>query len=826
MPVDLSPAGRPSAYPRRMRFWPWACTWFVCNVLGPVIVLLAWPKGEPASGLKFWSWIVVAPNGLFLVLLGFARAGYEVLWYRAYWRNHHRDRWLAGKIRFAQRPLHVLGAGYCLPLGSKSLSEVLAEKRSILKAQAPRHGSGNRHHERWCGVAGAAALRAARAGGGRAAGPAEAARLPDARAYLRDWPCWRALRPAIPATVAIGASTMTAPWKKLQAEQENPFLKYFDGEMRYLREAGREFAQAHPDTARRVGMLYGEPEGPVRAVNEGFALLAARLRMKLDDGMPEVTDALLDNLYEHAARAIPSLSIIECMPMNRTVSTTAQIPAGAVVRSAPVGPGRVQCLYRTTQRVALLPLSIEDAVVAVRADGRTVIRLTFGLWLAEQREPADLSRIRLYLHGDRAPAAALYAALTHQVASIGLRLPSVRSGELQPLKVVRFEAAAFGPSTRLWPVTDAERDRQLDREQTLLEYFVFPQKFHFVDLCGFDASVLPVGEAQMTFEIELGGRIPGDHPVSRESFRLFCTPVINLFEVDAQPLRPADWHDKEHRVRVQPDVAGHVEPYDVLAVTAADQEDSARHAYQAFTSFRHRGWTLRYEEPERYFHTAIRFGERGRELWVGLEGQLWAGTYRNAGGDENRPDPDRYLTVRALANNGRLPRMALTEATITETVSGFTGIASVRNLSAPTLPLYPPRYFPGYDWRVLGHYTANGANELNRIVSEGAPVLREVLELYDWTADDGVTRRIDAIQDVRFVEQDVLDRGYMMRDIHMNVALDACAFDGPGDVVLFGDVLSYFVGRYACFHHSMRLVLNVDGKETRYPRTDFEGAPF
>lgn len=142
MPVDLSPAGRPSGYPPRMRFWPWAATWFVCNVFGPVFVLLAWPKGEPARGFEFWSWIVGAPNGVFLVLLGFSRAGYEVLWYRAYWRNHHRDRWLWEKIRFAQRPLHVVGAGYCLPLAGKSLAEALAGRQSLLKVQSARHGSG------------------------------------------------------------------------------------------------------------------------------------------------------------------------------------------------------------------------------------------------------------------------------------------------------------------------------------------------------------------------------------------------------------------------------------------------------------------------------------------------------------------------------------------------------------------------------------------------------------------------------------------------------------------------------------------------------------
>jgi type VI secretion system protein ImpG len=619
---------------------------------------------------------------------------------------------------------------------------------------------------------------------------------------------------------------MTAPWKHVALEHENPFLKYFDSEMRYLRAASAEFAKAQPDAARRMGMRYGEQGDSVRATFEGFALLMARLRMKLDDGNPEFTEALIDNLYEHAARAIPSLSIIECTPLGRGAASAAQIPAGAVVRSAPVGPDRVQCLYRTTQAVQLLPLSVEDADVAVRDGGRTAIRLTFRLWLGEQREATDLSRIRLYLHGARPAAAALYAALTRQVASIGLRLPSVRNGELQPLDGVRFEAAGFGPSTRLWPVTEPERDRMLDREQTLLEYFVFPQKFHFVDLYGFDASVLPAGESHMTFEIELDGRVPGDCSVSRESFRLFCTPVINLFEVDALPLRPTDWHDREHRVLVQPGVDDHIEPYDVLAVTAADPEDSARHAYQAFTSFRHRGWTLRYEKPERYFHSSKRFGVTGRELWLTLAGQLWEGFQREARHDKNRPPPDRHLTVRALANNGRLPRMALAEATITQTVSGFTGIASVRNLTAPTLPLYPPRHHPEYDWRVLGHFAAGAANELNMIGMAGASAFRAALELYDWSPGDGIERRIDAIDDVRLTEHQTVGKGHMRFEIRVHVGLDATAFDGHGDAMLFGDVLSRFVGRYASFHHAVRLVLSIDGSQTVYPLMEFEDAPF
>lgn len=619
---------------------------------------------------------------------------------------------------------------------------------------------------------------------------------------------------------------MTAPWKAFQQDGGNPFLRYFEAEMRYLREARSEFARKQPEAARRLGMQYGQEDDQVRAVYEGFAMLMARMRYKLDDAMPELTEETLDNLYEHMARAIPSLSIIECTPLNRWDMKTARIPAGAVVRSAPVGPDGVQCPFRTTQAVDLLPLSVEDAAVAVRADGRTVIRLAFGLWLGDQREHTDLSRIRLYLHGERPAAAALYAALTRQVASVGLRLPLVRDGALQPLDGMRFESAGFGPSTRLWPVTNDARNQQLDREQTLLEYFMFPQKFHFVDLCGFDSTVVPVGETQMTLEIELTGRMPGDQPVGPDNFRLFCTPVINLFEVDALPLEPADWHDTEHRVRVQAAEEDHVEPYVLLAVTAADPEGSAQHAYKAFTSFRHRGWMQRYEQPERYFHTATRYGELGRELWVTLAGQLWAGTFRDAEDDGDRLPPDRHVTVRALANNGSLPRLSLSEATITETVSGFTGIASVRNLTGPSLPQYPPRYFPGYETRVLGHYTANGKNEFNEMLGEGEPLLREVLELYDWTVDDAVSQRIDAIRTVRFSRRQVLQRGGVLRVVRIHVDLDAGAFAGPGDAMLFGDVLNHFLGRYAVLQCSIQLALTIYGQETVYPRTDFMGAPF
>lgn len=150
MPVDLSPAGRPNAYPRRSRLWPWwFFIWLGCNVFGATIALLLWPKDQPTGGAWFWFCVVGAPNSVFLILFGIERAGYEGLWYRAYFHNQHRSRWLAERLRAAQKPLQVLGIGYCLPLGGQSLSHVLAAGTRLPASRRPRTGSGLVGHTRF-----------------------------------------------------------------------------------------------------------------------------------------------------------------------------------------------------------------------------------------------------------------------------------------------------------------------------------------------------------------------------------------------------------------------------------------------------------------------------------------------------------------------------------------------------------------------------------------------------------------------------------------------------------------------------------------------------
>ncbi len=85
----------------------------------------------------------------------------------------------------------------------------------------------------------------------------------------------------------------------------------------------------------------------VERLLEGFAFLAARIHLKLEDDLPEISDALLSVVYPHYLRPIPSMSIVEFHldPEQGKLTTGLRIPRDSVLYSRPVGGA--PCKFRT-----------------------------------------------------------------------------------------------------------------------------------------------------------------------------------------------------------------------------------------------------------------------------------------------------------------------------------------------------------------------------------------------------------------------------------------------------------------------------------------------
>ncbi|MBK0002234.1 type VI secretion system baseplate subunit TssF [Erwinia sp. S38] len=558
-------------------------------------------------------------------------------------------------------------------------------------------------------------------------------------------------------------------------------LRYYDAEMRYLLEAGEEFARAHPDRAAMLNLDKAGARDPyVERLFEGFAFLMGRLRQKLDDDLPELTEGLVSLLWPHYLRTIPSMSVVEFTPEWREMKEIMIINQGFEIQSRPVGDKATRCRYTTTREIGLQPLALEQARLTTDAEGRSTISLRFACSGLADWSRIDLSRIPLYFNADAPLACAMHEAFTMNVARMWLRLPG--DIDRRPL-AGHFTALGFAEDDRLWP----KGNSSFSGYQLLLEYFTFREKFMFTGLCGLESVEFPPSLPWFEIDVVLAERWEHDFTFSTKHLRLNCVPVINLFPLESDPLT-LDSLRTEYLLRPMRVQDGHTEIYSVDSVMSA-----SRQVYVPFSSFRHKGGMMRHDAPEYYYHTRVRRGPSGlHSTWLILGGEAF---------DRHTVPENESLSLTLTGTNGQLPRRAL-QSTLLDTVMKSTSVSiGVRNLCAPTLPCYPPDR-DRFHWRVLSHL---GSGFLSMM--DNAEVLRGTLALYEWTDSEMNRRRLEAIIDVRHGETERFEQGYLLRGVQIEVTLDSNGFAGKGDICLFGEMLSRFFALYTDIYLFNRLII-------------------
>jgi type VI secretion system protein ImpG len=574
-------------------------------------------------------------------------------------------------------------------------------------------------------------------------------------------------------------------------------LRYYEAEMRYLREAGKEFARAHPDRAAMLNLdKHGARDPYVERLFECFAFLMGRMREKLDDDLPELTEGLVSLLWPHYMRTIPSLSVVAFTPQWQTLRQAETLPAEFGVLSRPIGPHKTACQYRTTRDLILQPLNLADARLHTETNGRSTIRLRFDCPAKVDWTKAGIDKLAFYLNADSPVASALHLALTRKVHAMYSRHAGTHTernafdGWCKPM--------GFDDTDRLWP----KGESAFSGYQLLLEYFSFRQKFMFLELRGLDTIGLDADSTWFEIDIVLSETWSADLPFETENFKLHCAPVINLFSLEADPLtlNPLETEYLLRPLRLQD---GHTEIYSVDDIHGALKNGKSQ--YVPFTSFRHRGGMMRHDAPERYFHTRVKRGASGmHDTWIILGGRSFD--------IDKLAEKSESLSIRITGTNGQLPRKALESTLLDRVVKAGKVPVSVMNLTAPTLPLYPPAA-DRFHWRVMSHL---GSNFLSMM--DNPEVLRGTLALYDWTDDEMNRRRLEAIVAVKHSLIRRFERGFMLRGVDIEITLNADNFSGEGDVNLFGEMLHRFFSLYADIHlfNQLTLVLQPTGKRLQW----------
>lgn len=573
----------------------------------------------------------------------------------------------------------------------------------------------------------------------------------------------------------------------------------FSEELRYLRELGREFAEDDPQLAPFLGDQAWDP-GAAHLL-EGFAFLTAKLALKIEDDLPQLTHPLLQQIYPNYLRPLPSLTQVRFDPVVHALSGTQTIAKGTQLFSCPVDG--VRCTFRTCTDVTIYPLQMSAASVSQSVQ-KSVLNIELQALSDQPLSEMNGDRLDFYLGGGDLNALTLYQWLAQHLDKIVLCFDEQRLA--LPPDALGFPG--FEPHDALLPGLG----QQLEGYRLLQEYFYFPQRFHGFSVAGLRRLWPQATVKQIRLELHFSTPLPAIVQVNPETLCLYCTPAINLFEHPAEPIQ-LDGEALQEPVQPR---GPHAQAYEIFSI----DQVSARRRNPQTPANKYRIDFAPYESLQHQVETT---GQRTARYYSHtIEPELLKDRAKHSL-RLIHADQSPYLGEREVLNigltctNGDLPGQLQVGdlSLVTQTTPSF---ATYRNLTRPTRA-YPPMLDGQTQWALISNLA------LNNLSLSSPAALKAVLQVYDFIAAHDLPhrratqRRLEGIRQVGSAPVDWLIKGRPVRGSRTTLNMDPAAFSSAGDLHLFGSVLSHFMALYASTNafHQLEFVNAIDGTSFIWP---------
>lgn len=573
-------------------------------------------------------------------------------------------------------------------------------------------------------------------------------------------------------------------------------LDYYKRELAYLRGQGADFARSYPKIAHALELGPGESTDPhIERLIESVAFLSARVHLDLDNEFPQIATALLESLYPSLVSPVPSMSIAHF----QVDPTQGKITSGKeFARHTPLyarADNGLHCRFRTAYPVTLWPLEIADAGFTTAdaydflgGDPRigSVLRLRLNCLGGAKFSELDVSSLRLHLHGEWMEVLPVYEMLVS-----GLRGVFVVGGDGKQRRLPEgsLKEVGFGADEDVLP-----RPPHAHPAYGLLqEYFAFPRKFLFFDLLNLGASRGNYNSIEVLFL--LGDTRPRGISVSRETFKLGCTPIVNLFRKTSEPLRV---DNRRYEYRLVPDwrEESTTEIHSILSVTSSDQESQRTQPVEPFYAFDH---SARDEDTGPYWLARRADSHRpdvpGTDMWM---------SFLDLTFNPVRP-ASPVVFANTLCTNRRLAEQIPVGATLVPELAAASSRISC--LYEPTLQVMPS-LAGRVQWRLISLLTLNHVSLLDPVA--GLKALREMLSLYNLTDATQANEQIQGITSMNC--RSVVGRigreawrGFC-RGFEIELEFEESAYVG-GSPLLLAAVLNRFFAQYTSVNSFTRLVV-------------------
>lgn len=585
-------------------------------------------------------------------------------------------------------------------------------------------------------------------------------------------------------------------------------LPYYNNELQYLRNMAEEFSKLYPSVAgnlRASGDAFDDPH--VSRLMEAVAFLNARTACKLDDEFPELIDTLLNIIYPHYLSPFPSFSIIQLSP-GKDMAEPYHVPRHTELETEIFE--EKTCQFRTCYAQTIYPFDVVDAKIVAQpflAPANSSLENVQSLLQIDLRcTKEDISfssvqpkSLQFYLNGLMTHVLPLYELILNNTISIAFAdSPGDKQPIFLPPDVIR--PVGFDKAEGLLPYPS----RSQLAYRILSEFFAFPNKFFFFEIDLLQCIPKTVG-AKFSLYFYLNHRnIELERVINKEAFLLGCTPIVNLFEKQAEPILLSN---NRLESRVIPDARQQksMVVHEILSVTSIDPKGDKK----PINPF--------YLRNKQETSASSVFWSSSRKTSFGF--QRLSDVYLSLTSNHKMLEQEELiLSVKALCSNGDLPSRLPYGGGHPRfnIVKGSGPLGGVACIFPPTNIIFH-HGAAGHKWRLLSHLNLN---KLSLSDENGISVLREILHLYDNNKGDIFRNFVDGIINLEVKRGTARAPQYngnptwvdaICRGMDIHIQFDEGLYPG-NSCYLFALVLEKFFALYSTINSYTRLSYSIRGK--------------
>ena len=633
----------------------------------------------------------------------------------------------------------------------------------------------------------------------------------------------------------------------------NKLLSYYNKELTFLKEMGKEFAAQYPKIASRLALDTTDiPDPYVERLLEGVSFLTARTQLKLDAEYPRFIQRILEVVYPDFINQKPAAAIVNLEPTNQyNADVINLLERGKILRSLPIDEFKVSCPFSVTKTTEILPLHIEKAkytdsigylpntLPALKQSSskkvQSALRLDFSLSVpgaCSEMLPDELS---IFLGTELSKSSSLLFLLASECVGVVCHSYENPKQWYYPLPTTP-EHRGFREDEAL----SFNLDKSVSAFRIMQEYSRLPEKFLFISQKnikqavqqaekkghlpkvpehleeivndkGVNKKIITYRKRYFSLSFLFSNKIPElTELIGVDDFSVNAVPVVNLFRKKSSRF-PVNIQDQEHHVVIDRTQPLNYEVYAIEQVKGFDTNNLQTVVFSPMYKAPDIGLFPEAQTQHAYFSArradrvpSENSAKNGfRSSYLGSEVFLSLANNQNYAFNSNV----QHLSVDAWCTSRDLPLIMPRDGESDFLIEGFLPVKSIKLISKLTRPqeaVSEDRTL----WSFLNQLSLNYLSLLNTDKEDAPVALKELLTVFVSSESDLLKKQIESIIRVETSIINKVVRHYgvaaPIRGINITVTLDEAQLGGVHPF-LFGSVLNHYFRRLVSINSFVQL---------------------